>query len=127
SANANPPPRRILPVDDRITAAQAWKLASEGTALLWRGDYQNARQLLQAMARRAERKPAKAEPDGAPLREIFHRQRQAQAQRARTLGMLLLPFDADHGIPLRRAVDARAACAQAYGAMPGPYLASLRE
>jgi hypothetical protein len=43
-------------------ADQAYRLACEGTAMLWRGDFQNARQLLQALARRADHKndkPAK--------------------------------------------------------------------
>ena len=30
-----------------------------GTAILWRGDYQNARQLLQALGRRTDRRPSK--------------------------------------------------------------------
>ena len=33
-----------------MNADTAYRLACEGTALLWRGDYHNARQLLQAMA-----------------------------------------------------------------------------
>ena len=36
-------------------------------------------------------------------------------------------FDAGHGIPLRRAPDARLACEQAYGPADAPYVASLRE
>jgi hypothetical protein len=51
----------------------------------------------------------------------------AQAQRARTLGMVLIPFAADHSIPLRRAPDARQACTEAYGEAAAPYVASLRE
>jgi methylase of polypeptide subunit release factors len=51
----------------------------------------------------------------------------ARAQRARTLGMLLIPFEADHTIPLRRAPAVQAACAEAYGAVTAPYVASLRE
>jgi methylase of polypeptide subunit release factors len=119
-----PPPRRLLPADDRMSADAAWRLASEGTALLWRGDFQNARQLLQAMGRRADRKPRKA---AASPRDAFNLQRQAQAQRARTLGMLLLPFEAGHTVLLRRAPDVRQACEEAYGPAPEPYLASLRE
>src|SRR5215469_2833320 len=61
-----PAPKRVVVADDRTTADAAYRLACEGTALLWRGDYQNARQLLQAMARRAERKPRKAAPPKAP-------------------------------------------------------------
>jgi methylase of polypeptide subunit release factors len=41
--------------------------------------------------------------------------------------MLLIPFDAAHLIPLRRAPDARQACEEAYGQADGPYVASLRE
>ncbi len=51
------PPGRIQVADDTLSADAAYRLACEGTALLWRGDFQNARQLLQAMARRFDRKP----------------------------------------------------------------------
>ena len=48
-----PPPARVVTADDTLSADAAYRLACEGTALLWRGDFQNARQLLQALARRA--------------------------------------------------------------------------
>ena len=118
------PPKRVVIADDRIAADAAYHLACAGTALLWRGDFQNARLLLQAMARRADRKPRKT---AATPAEDFHLHRMAQAQRARTLGMLLLPFDADHGVPLRRAPDVQLACLEAYGPADAPYVASLRE
>ncbi|QBQ96558.1 methyltransferase [Paraburkholderia pallida] len=126
-----PAPRRVVVADDRTTADAAYRLACEGTALLWRGDYQNARQLLQAMARRAEHKPRKPaaapKPAATPL-EAFHLHRQAQAQRARTLGMVLLPLEGDYSIPLRRAPDVKLACEQAWGAPDGaPSAVSLRE
>jgi len=114
----------VVIADDRMTADAAYRLACEGTAMLWRGDFQNARQLLQALARRTDRKPGK--PASSPA-EAFNLHRQAQSQRARTLGMLLLPFEGDHGVPLRRAPDVRQACAEAYGPGDGPYVASLRE
>ena len=41
--------------------------------------------------------------------------------------MLLIPFEAGHAIPLRRAPDARLACLEAYGPADEPYIASLRE
>ena len=126
SEGGTPPPRRVVVVDDRITADAAFRLASEGTALLWRGDFQNARQLLQAMARRIDRKPRKLPVAPAPG-EAFHLYRQGQSQRARTLGMLLLPFDDGYRIPLRRAPDVLAACSEAYGPPDGPFVASLRE
>src|SRR5260221_10037042 len=50
------PARRVMVVDETIAADAAYRLASEGTALLWRGDFQNARQILNALARRADRR-----------------------------------------------------------------------
>lgn len=111
-----------------MTADAAYRFACEGTALLWRGDFQNARQLLQAMARRVDAKPRKNKiKPASTLTESFHLYRQAQSQRARTLGMLLIPFEAGHSISLRRAPDVSAACDEAYGAASEPYIASLRE
>ena len=121
------PPKKLIVADDRISADDAWRLACEGTALLWRGDFQNVRQLLQAMARRIERKPRKPPQATAAPDEAFHLYRLAQLQRARILGMLLLPFDDDYRIPLRRAPDVAEACVEAYGPAAGPFIASLRE
>ena len=119
-----PPPKRVVTGDDSMTADHAYRLACEGTAILWRGDFQNARQLLQALARRADSGKPKA---GASPAETFHLYRQAQSQRARTLGMLLLQFQPDHSVPLRRAPDVRQACTEAYGVADASYVASLRE
>lgn len=132
SEGGTPPPRRVVVADDTITADAAYRLACEGTALLWRGDYQNARLLLQALARRidkkAARKPAKAPATSHVPAEAFHLYRQAQAQRARTLGMLLLPLAGDYTIPLRRGQDVAEACAEAWGPATGEdALISLRE
>jgi methylase of polypeptide subunit release factors len=124
SESGAPPPRRVTVADDRITADAAYRLASEGTALLWRGDFQNARQLLTAMARRIDRKPRK--PATSPI-EAFNFHRQAQSQRARTLGMLLVPLEADFSIPLRRAPIVKEACAEAYGKGEAASIVSLRE
>lgn len=128
SESGTPPPRRVVIADDRMTADSAYRLACEGTALLWRGDFQNARQLLQAMTRRANEKPRERKNKKIPATpaDAFNLHRLAQSQRARTLGMLLIPFNADHSIPLRRAPDVRQACTDAYGAAAEPYIASLR-
>jgi len=128
SESGTPPPKRVLIADDRITADAAYRLACEGTALLWRGDFQNARQLLQAMARRVDEKPRKQKIKNTPASPIdaFNLHRLAQSQRARTLGMLLIPFNADHSIPLRRAPDASLACNEVYGVATEEYITSLR-
>lgn len=125
------PPKRVILADDTLSADSAYRLACEGTGLLWRGDFQNARQLLAALARRIDRphkKARKAQPNPASApAAAFHLHRQAQAQRARVLAMLLLPFDADYRIPLRRAPDMKLACNEAWGAGREPFVASLRE
>ena len=107
SESGTPPPRRVIVADDRMKADAAYRLACEGTAILWRGDFQNARQLLLALARRADKKPRNATPWAPARAETFHLHRQAQSQRARTLGMLLIQVEADHSIRLRRAPDFR--------------------
>ena len=122
-----PPPRRVVIADDTMTADAAFRLACEGTAMLWRGDFQNARQLLQALARRADSKPRKPRPPPASLTAAFHLQRQARSQRARTLGMLLLPLADDYSVPLKRAPDVRQACVEAYGPGAERTVVSLRE
>ena len=38
-----PPPKRLQIADDTLNADTAYRLACEGTALLWRGDFHNAR------------------------------------------------------------------------------------
>jgi methylase of polypeptide subunit release factors len=126
SESGYPPPTQVVIADDRITADKAYRLICEGTALLWRGDFHNARQLLQAINRRIQRKPPKLSlPPTFP--EAFHLYRQAQSQRARILGKVLIPFEENHHIPLRRAPDAHLACTEAYGISELPYVMSLRE
>ncbi|MDB5935787.1 MAG: methyltransferase [Massilia sp.] len=132
SESGMPAPKKVVIANDQTPADLAFRLACEGTALLWRGDFQNARQLLQALARRADHKSDKGKRAKAPkvpasAAEAFHLHRQAQSQRARTLAMLLIPFEADYSIPLRRAPDVQLACNEAYGRPDQPFVASLRE
>ncbi|HCT74934.1 MULTISPECIES: methyltransferase [Psychrobacter] len=122
------PPARIVLVDDTTTADDAYRLACEGTSLLWRGDFHNARQLLQALGRRIDRtnerselrkiKKATNKPNAVNIKGIpnlFHQQRQLQAQRSRILSRLLLELDTDYVSKLRRAPDLSAACMAAFG------------
>jgi methylase of polypeptide subunit release factors len=127
-----PPPKKVVLADDTMAADTAYRLALDGTGLLWRGDFQNARQLLQALARRVKHKSDRAvrakaaKAPGTPT-EQFHRHRLAQLQRARLLAMLLIPFDEGYAIPLRRAPDVHEACNEAYGRFREPFVTSLRE
>lgn len=132
SESNQPAPARIVLVDDQTKADYAYRLACEGSALLWRGDFHNARQLLQAMARRIDqpvrRKSRKsANPTQQSISQLFHQQRQAQAQRARILGRVLLELDADYICQLRRAPELTSACQAAFGPLDEPCLIALRD
>ena len=52
--------KKVVLANDTLTADSAYRLACEGTAMLWRGDFQNARQLLQALVRRVDKPPKKS-------------------------------------------------------------------
>lgn len=133
SEAGRPPPQRIQVVDDRLSADTAYRLICEGTALLWQGDFFNARHLLDALKRRLDKpkskpatkprgpatEPSKAAPAPISPALAFHQQRQAQARRAHILGSVLMVLNGDYGIALRRAPDVQAACTQAWGPAQG--------
>lgn len=121
SERGAPLPKRVVLADDTLSADSAYRLACAGTGMLWRGDFQNARLLLQALARRCDapkkvRRTSKTNPEvlRSP-QENFHLHRQAQSQRARTLGMILIQVNPDRHISLRRAPDWRKAMLEAWG------------
>nr|WP_244162406.1 class I SAM-dependent methyltransferase [Amycolatopsis regifaucium] len=111
------PPRRVVDVDDELTADEAYRLAVSGTGLTWHGDFPNARNLLAAMGRRCPSAAGKS----------FQDKRNHQSRRARILGRLLVPLDSGHVLPLRRGPDVRAACTEVYGPSETASLVSLPE
>ena len=130
SHSGTPPAANVVVADGKMTADEAYGLASQGTALLWRGDFQEARQMLSALGNRADRRKRRSRtsvtnPTAGPA-EAFHLHRQARSQRARTLNALLIPLNDDFSIPLRRAPDIRQACAEAFGPAETASVASLR-
>lgn len=120
-------PSRVQTVS-AIDADAAYRLASAGTGLLWRGDFQHARQLLQGMSKRmdaAAQRKKKSPP--ATAAEGFAAHRQAQALRVRVLGQLLIEIDGQYRIHLKRAPDVAQACLEAWGPPGGgPRVVSLR-
>ncbi len=152
SENGSSVPSKLLLIDDTCTADNALKLARSGTSLLWTGDFQNARHLLQAMSRRLDKR-SKLRPgtknkvavsrqdshqdshqvsqnlssNDISLAKTFEAFREDQKSRAQLLGKLLIPINADHKIELKRAPDITLASAQAYGADIAAYIVSLRE
>ncbi|MGO2940885.1 MAG: methyltransferase [Brevibacterium aurantiacum] len=155
SENQSAAPTQVTVISDDITADAAYRLARSGTALLWRGDYHNGRQLLQAMDRRFKRhsehlgggqqgatgrngrrggKRGTAGNHGATGNRgdlsalgAFETQRRFIAERARLLGTLIVELDGDHQLNLRRAPDVSLACEAAYGPSTGPMCVSLTE
>lgn len=123
-----PPPARVVIADGSMTADEAYGLACQGTALLWRGDFQEARQMLTALGNRADRRKRRSRSSRTrgETAEAFHLHRQARAQRARTLNSLLIPLNDDYSIPLRRAPDVRQACMEAFGPAQTASITSLR-
>ena len=136
-------PARVVLVDDKTTADDAYRLACEGTSLLWRGDFHNARQLLQALGRRIDRtnerselrkikkaaNKSTADKSVAPkeIPNLFHQQRQLQAQRSRILSRLLLELDTGYISKLRRAPDMSAPCTAAFGKLNESCVLSFRD
>lgn len=114
SENGAPAPARIVVINDETATNTALRLAKPNTALLWRGDFQNARNLMRAMDRRLQKR-AKDEPSGGDLGALFRAHRAARADRAAILGKILIALEPDYSIQLRRAPDVRDACAHAYG------------
>ncbi len=132
SANDRPAPKKVVAVDDRCTADQAMKYASQGTAMLWLGDFHNAKQIMSAMDQRiasgANRRKGGGRSGGKsgartgePLSaaDQFYRIRQARAQRSRMLSMLLIPLEFDEAeqemvVPLPRAPRVGPAISFAY-------------
>ena len=130
SESGLPVPRQVVMGDDTVAADVAYRMMCEGTGMLWQGDFHNARQLLQALSRRTQKRSSKrpVKNQSADISQAFHLYRQALGQRARVLGMLFIPLDADYGIPLRRAPDVGEACFQAWGPSSGQAsMVSLRE
>ncbi|WP_269856976.1 class I SAM-dependent methyltransferase [Streptomyces sp. RPT161] len=124
SENAAPLPQRTVVADDGMKAKDAYRQACEGTALLWQGDFHNARQLLQAMGRRINRKLPRSTTSPS---DAFDLHRRGSSHRACVLGKLLVLLDDDYTLALRRAPDVRQACLDAYGPPKGPMAVSLRE
>jgi SAM-dependent methyltransferase len=137
-----PPHQRVVVADEQMSANAAYQLACQGTALLWRGDFQNARQMLIALARRVDEKtrnalkkpvsPSQAKKSPVSPTDAFHQHRLAQSQRARTLGMLLIPLAGDYTVLLPRAPDVQRACIEVYGlpgkdGSSGDFVISMRE
>ncbi|WP_433289913.1 methyltransferase [Pseudonocardia sp. CA-142604] len=124
TADGHRPPCRVIVVGDDLSADKACRMAAEGTGLLWRGDYHNARHLLAAMRRRIDRSSRRREL--APAEE-FRRQRQDRARQSRLLGAVLVQLGPGFVLDLRRAPSIDRACQEVYGDLASEAVVSLQE
>jgi methylase of polypeptide subunit release factors len=129
SEAGNPPPKKIVVADDTTSARDAYKLVCEGTAFLYKGDFQNAKQMLQAITRKFDVKPPLPAEN---LTQAFHQHRARQIQRANITNKILIELN--HGAcDLKRAPDTKEAVAGALivnskiDKVPPKMLLSLRE
>lgn len=139
SENHSAAPRQVQVIGDEISADAAYRLARSGTALLWRGDFHNGRQLMQALDRRFRRqhdrrgrgrRGSDRRRGGAGRGDdagTFAAHRKFIADRSRLLGCLIVELGEGYVLDLRRAPDVDAACEAAYGQSDGPKAVSLTE
>jgi len=123
------PPKNVVIADDTTNAKVAYKLICEGTGFLYKGDFQNAKQLLQAITRKVDSKPIVAAEN---LTEAFHQHRARQIQRANITNKILIELN--HGAcDLKRAPDVKGAVTGALitnaklDKVPAKMVLSLRE
>lgn len=129
SEAGNSAPKNIVVADDTTSARDAYKLICEGTAFLYKGDFQNAKQMLQAITRKFDVKPIKPADN---LTQAFHQHRARQIQRASITNKILIELN--HGsCDLKRAPDTKSAVAGAIvvnsklDKIPAKMVMSLRE
>lgn len=125
------PPKKITIADDRLKADDFYREASQGAAYVYKGDFQNAKQLLQAVQRRIDKMTEKklrsrGINENEELEEQFHRHRQSQAHKAQILSRLLICVEDDLSIDLKRAPQVQQAITEAIEC-DGGFVVSLRE
>jgi methylase of polypeptide subunit release factors len=122
---ASPPPRRIGQADDGTTAAVALARARGGEALVYSGDFRNARQLLAALGRRLHARNPPRDRDPAAL---FRADRERMRLEHDVLSLVVVPVEERFRIPLRSAPDVTGPLAEALGAeVPLPGVLPLRD
>ncbi|MES2546604.1 MAG: class I SAM-dependent methyltransferase, partial [Pseudomonadota bacterium] len=127
-ANAAPP-KSIQIADDTTSVKDAYKLICEGTAFLYKGDFQNAKQMLQAITRKFDIKPIKPAEN---LTQAFHQHRARQIQRANITNKILIELNYG-SCDLKRAPDVKEAVTGALvvnaklDKVPAKMVLSLRE
>jgi len=121
------PNQQVVVADDTFSASTLYQLVKDGHAILWQGDYQNARQALTALARRVDRpKRVGAVKKLTNPTDIFHQHRQEQKIRANVLGQVLISISSQFEIQLKRGQDVKEALTQVLEMPSADFVMSLR-
>lgn len=120
-------PKTLLLGDDYLKADEFYEQASEGAGFLWQGDFQNAKQILQAVQRRIEKAANKKKEEGLSPKDKFLRHRQSQVHKAQLLSRLFVEVSSDFSINLPRAPEVKQALTEVLGPQRQNFLLSLRE
>lgn len=121
-------PKKVIVIDDTFSADRYSSLASQGVSFVWKGDYHNAKQLLQAVQRRIKKQaPESLATDPQTMSKEFYRHRQHQAHKAKLLSRLMFCVEEDLSIRLPRAPDLSQAIREAIQLPGQSFLISLRE
>ena len=117
SAHGSRPPARIELVNANWRADRAYRAMSQGSGLLWHGDWHQGKQMMAALKRRLQTSSqASAQSLAAiELPDRFHRIRLKRSQAARLLGLLVVEVKPGYQIDLPRAPAAYEALSLAYG------------
>lgn len=89
----------------QLSAHELLKLARQNTAVIWRGDFHQGKQLLSALKKRV-RQPSKI---GNTPAETFHKHRLAKAQQSQLINSLLIEIQSHFHLNLPRAPNVQAA------------------
>lgn len=99
-------PKEILDADENLDVRTFLAAVSQGKAFRWRGDYHRAKIFLTSVDKWISKKSKKNEST-KDMREAFHKYRQSQSYRARTLSRLLIQIEKDLTLDLPRAPDVK--------------------
>jgi methylase of polypeptide subunit release factors len=123
-----PLPKNIILADETLTVDSFLLIASQGSACIWQGDFQLAKQLLQSAQKRIDQDEAsKDQTTCHTLLDQFLCQRRFQAHKAHLLSRLLICVDKKFKISLQRAPDVSIALGEALGTVSGDFVIGLRE
>lgn len=120
-------PKEILDADENLDVRTYLAAVSQGKAFRWRGDYHRAKIFLSSVDKWITKKSKKNESI-QDMREAFHKYRQSQSYRARTLSRLLIHIEKDLILDLPRAPDVKEVIASSLDKIPEEgFDLSLRE